>query len=281
MDIIINGITENAPIASKPLSSQGDYYHNLLVCLGYNPFTPPLADLLRHYHHLEGQWLVATPIHWQATHNDAKLVATGRELGLTEEESRLWFAEVAQFLQADGLTLVYHDEQTWLLKIDHKPKITSQSVNSMLHQSLMPVLDKLDSTFFWQRLITELQMYLSSHPLNAKRDANLPINGLWFWGEGEFVLSENRPIATDDDVILRHAASASNSIKRLTAATVFAKNQVLIIHDPQQITSCHLAEKTQKNSVHWYWNNLAYLSQANRWWSKLLSHHFSDSPKDR
>jgi hypothetical protein len=266
MDVIINDITETAPVGSKPLPSQGDYYRNLLVCLGYDRFRLPLADLLRHVHQVDGEWLVASPIHWQATHNDAMLVATASELGLREEESRLWFAEVAQFLQSDGFTPIYHDEQTWLLKIEHKPRITSQSVYSMLHQSLMPVLAKLDRTFFWQRLITELQMYLSPHPLNAKREVNLPINGLWFWGEGEFALG-NRPIATDDEVILRFAANASKPIKRLTATTVFEKNHLLIINDPQQIVSCHLVEKTLKNTVHWYWNNLAYLSQGKPWWS--------------
>lgn len=178
MDVVINDVREVVPAKSKPLISQRDYYLNLLTCLGYPPQNPPLGHFLSLYHQLEGRWLIASPIHWQATHNDALILATGKELELTSTQARLWFDALAQFFKEENINMIYHDDCMWLISIDNKPEIFSQSVYSMLHQSLMPAFAKMDKTFFWQRLITEIQMYMGSHPLNAQRQEKPIVNGL-------------------------------------------------------------------------------------------------------
>ncbi|MBA3536647.1 MAG: hypothetical protein H0T84_08570 [Tatlockia sp.] len=268
MDIIINGEKDAFPLESNALSGQADYYHRILDCLGYEPEHQPLANLLKLYHGLEGNWVIASPVHWEASHNDAMLTAAGRELELSDEESRLWFKEVSDFLKADGFTPVYHDACTWLFKIDDKPKISSQSVQTLLHHSLMPVFSSLDSSIYWQRLLTELQMYLSAHPLNLKRN-ELTINGLWFWGEGAFELKGRRVIISDDEVLLNYANATESAIIPMTSTTLFSKAQLVIINEPKQIEICRLSEKIKKNTVNWYWNNCSYSSQAASWWSRL------------
>jgi hypothetical protein len=266
MDVIVNGEKDEIPAASKALSRQSSYHHRILDCLGYEPEHQPLANLLKLYHQLEGNWVIASPVHWEASHNDAMLSAAGSDLELSDEESRLWFTEVADFLKADGFTPVYHDAYTWLFKIDDKPKISSQSVQTLLHHSLMPVFSSLDSSIYWQRLITELQMYLSAHPLNLKRQ-ELTINGLWFWGEGAFELKDRRAIISDDEVLLAYARATKAAISPLTPTTLFSKDQLVIINDPKQV--CGFAEKIKKYKVNWYWNNCSYSSQARSWWSRL------------
>ncbi len=264
MHVVVNSIKEDVPVGSESLNGQKNYHHNILLCLGYKPDNLPLANFLALYQQLPGRWLVASPIHWQATHNDAMIVANGQELELTEQESRLWFSEVAQFLHADQFTPVFHDAHTWLFKIDDKPQITSQSPLTILHQSIMPILTRLDTSFYWQRLITELQMYLTAHPLNEKRQPKLAINGLWFWGEAEFSFSGNRTVVTDDEVLLNH----THQFSPLTPMTVIKKNHLVIINDPKQIEFCNLTAKMRKNKVHWYWNNLAYCTKVS-WWSRI------------
>lgn len=268
MDVVVNDVRHDAPAGSKPLVSYGNYYPNFLTCLGYDPVYPPLADLLRLYHHLEGKWLIASPIHWQATHNDAMVVATGEELELTEDESRLWFAELVQFLKDDDFSPIYHDAQTWLFKIDTKPVLSSKSVYAMLHQSMMPALETMDNTLFWQRLITELQMYLSSHPLNQQRQDKFAINGLWFWGSGELKVTNNRKIVTDDEVLLANPGNQLGQINSLISTSI-TKNDLVLVKDPRQIDLAMIEEKTQRITTHWFWNNLAYVKQKNRWWSRL------------
>ena len=260
MDVVVNGESTEAPVAS----SQGDYYSNILLGLGYEPESLPLADLLKIYHQLSGSWLIASPVHWEATHNSAMLRATGKALDLSEDESRLWFDQVADFLKADGFTPVYHDAQTWLFRVDDKPKITSQSVHTLLHHPLMPVLRTLDDSLYWQRLITELQMYLSAHPLNTKRQ-DLVINGLWFWGEGELNRSKVREAISDDELLFE--AGLANS--RLNSETKFRKDHLVVIKDPQHLADFKLVEKLKKFPVNWYWNNCSYSTKSTRWWSKF------------
>ncbi|MCC5014993.1 MULTISPECIES: hypothetical protein [unclassified Legionella] len=269
MDVVVNSVKEDAPDGSKPLVSYGHYYLNFLSCLGYDPIYPPLADLLRLSHHLEGKWVIASPIHWQATHNDAMVVATGEELELTEEESLLWFAELEQFLKEDDFSPVYHDAQTWLFNIDSKPVFSSKSVYAMQHQSMMPALEAMDNTLFWLRLITELQMYLSSHPLNQQRQNKLAINGLWFWGPGEFKLPKNRKIATDDKVLLVNPCNQLEQITLYTPDSVIQKNDLLLLKYPQQFNLAMIEANTKNITTHWFWNNMAYTKQKSRWWSRL------------
>jgi hypothetical protein len=270
MDVVVNGITK-APAQSKSLLGQGDFYQNILLCLGFEPQHLPLADLLKLYHHLSGQWLIATPVHWQATHNDAMLVADAKGLFLSEQESRLWFNEVANFLEKDDFTPVYHDAHTWLFKIESKPPLCSKSVHTILNQSLMPVLNSLDSSFYWQRLITEIQMYLSAHPLNLRRESGLAVNGLWFWGEGDFQIKETGRITTDDEVLLNWSATKGQSVKSLSTHSVFDKDELVIIQDLKPNELQELQEKIKNNQVNWHWNNCSYSTQAKSWWSRLWS----------
>ncbi|CDZ79219.1 hypothetical protein BN59_03537 [Legionella massiliensis] len=265
MDVVVNGIKDELPSDSKPLAGLGDYYQNILLCFSYEPESLPLADLLKHYHQLSGKWLVASPVHWEATHNDAMLVAAGTELELSEDESRLWFTQVADFLKADGFNPVFHDTQTWLFNIDDKPEIKSQSAQSLMHKSLMPALSGLDKSLYWQRLITELQMYLGAHPLSSLREG-LAINGLWFWGEGELQIKTKRVVTTDDEVLID---SLGQSLSALSPTTAFAKDDLLIISDPKQLVANQLEERINKHKVNWYWNNCSYSRKATHWWSRL------------
>ncbi|MBA2656096.1 MAG: hypothetical protein H0U70_03830 [Tatlockia sp.] len=270
MDVIINGERNGIPTDSNPLNRQTDYYQNILLSLGYEAEYLPLAALLKLYHHLPGKWLIASPVHWEASHNDAMLVASGKELDLSDNESHLWFTEIADFLKADDFTPVYYDAQTWLFKVDDKPEITSQTLDTIMHKSLMPVFDTLDSSFFWPRLITELQMYLSAHPLNSKRQG-LAINGLWFWGEGDFVLKNSKPLITDDEILLEHAAITGENLSPLTLETRFSKDALVIIKDPSQLELSNLTEKIKNFTVNWYWTNCSYSSRPAHWWSRIWS----------
>lgn len=268
IDVVVNGTIDRLPHAATPLTNQGNYYHNLLILMGYKKEDLPLADLLRRYHGREGKWLIASPVHWIATHNDAMITAATQELKLSDEESRLWFKEVANFLKTDGFDPIYHDAETWLIHVSNKPAIQSQTIDSILHQSLMPLLANLDTSLYWQRLFTEMQMFLSNHSLNATREEHITINGLWFWGEEPFLFPSGRSITTDDEQLLAFAGEKTN-LTPLTTTSHLNKNHLVLIKHPETIQQCHLEEKTQEKRAQWYWNNGAYASGKLPWWSKL------------
>ncbi|MBA2710065.1 MAG: hypothetical protein H0U57_05700 [Tatlockia sp.] len=266
MDIIVNGEIDKIPDASIKINRQANYQQHILECLGYGPEHLPMANLLKLYHQLPGRWIIASPVHWEATHNDALITAAGSDLHLSDEESHLWFAEIVNFLKDDGFTPVYYNANTWLFKIDNKPVINSQPLSALLHKSLMPALSALDKSYYWQRLITELQMFLSAHSLNLNRQ-NLPINGIWFWGEGDFEIPPaKKTIISDDPVLL---LINTTRINPLNLTIPWDGDELIIVNDPMQVESSGFREKIKKTKVNWYWNNCSYSVQPKSWWSKL------------
>lgn len=262
MDVIINSDAASAPIGTAPIEHVGQYYHQLLACLGYNKNAPPVADLLRRYHGLKGQWLVASPIYWQASHNDAMIMACGTALQLSADESRLWFDALAAFLKNDPIKLHYHDANTWLIQPKEYIPIQSMPVHTLVQQSMMSPLQALDETFFWQRFITENQMFFSEHPLNQSRVGRYPINGLWIWGGGKLKAPGCVPIVYDEEVGARLANLLSTKACVYQPGQTYSKNTVLLLSTLQDF---------KRHTVRWYWNNLAYVSKGRRWWKGFLN----------
>ncbi|OGV39206.1 MAG: hypothetical protein A3F46_08550 [Legionellales bacterium RIFCSPHIGHO2_12_FULL_42_9] len=269
MDVVINAHKDNAPAGSIALTTQGDFWLNALAQLGQDPVNTPLADLFRVHHQLEaGEWLIVSLINWQVTHNDAMITAHGADLNLNEAVARIWFAEISQFLAQDGLTLIYHSPYYWLLNAATKPPLTSPNLPAIQHQSLMPILAELDETMYWQRLFTELQMFLASHPLNAASDRLIPINGIWFWGGGQLLTTSSdplRPIVTDDPIIQQvftPCLPVDLDNKAIDEKTLFA------ICYPDVALLKQLDKVTQKRTVNWYWNNRAYQTKFKPWYKR-------------
>ncbi|WP_419418479.1 hypothetical protein ACNVED_07890 [Legionella sp. D16C41] len=268
MDVILNDDNKSgiAPENSKPLISQASYELNFLNVLGYEPEKPPLGDFLRQYHRLEGQWLVASPIYWQATHNDAFIIAANNELDLNEEEAHKWFNEVATFLKEEKISLYYHNAYTWLIKVDNKPSLNSPPVQLIMRQSLMPFIEKMDTTLYWQRLFTELQMFLSNHAYNNLRNEKPSINGLWLYGEGQFSLNSKRPILTNDAQLLLVFAS---QVKSLDFTQVINNKSIVLLKNSNELDNDKFTHQLQGKSVNWFWNNIAYQTVKQHWWNKL------------
>ena len=265
MDLVINSSSEVVPPAEEVLVTQGGFYLNALAVMGYDPNYPPLGDLLRRTKLLQGQWMLVSPMHWEATHNDAMIVASGDELGLDDQYSRIWFAEISQFLAENNLPMVYIDAHNWLINVDKRPPINSPSVRSVQHQSLMPVLKAMDESMYWQRLFTEIQMFMSSHPLNSRRDLDLPVNGLWFWGAGCLSDTTDQTIMTADPVI----QDIYKDCLPLDWQSRVDSKAVILIHQFEPSLLPVLMQFTKMQTVRWYWNNTAYHTWHQRWWQRL------------
>ena len=272
MDLVINApqaiFLEKSIQAVTPLTTQRDFLLNVLMQLGQDSTQTPLADLLRMSHKLPvGEWLIMSPIHWQATHNDAMIVAYNEALDLNESVARVWFAEVSQFLAQDGFELVYHSPYYWLLNVKGKQALTSPNLPAMNHRSLMPILAELDPTMYWQRLFTELQMFLSSHPLNDRKDQRLSINGLWFWGGGQLIQDApqyNRPLISDSSMLQRVFEQQCVVLDKNTLS--MNEETLVVIEKPTPEIIDHLVRMTRKNSVNWYWNDAAYRAVRKPWY---------------
>ena len=258
MDIVIN-----AQATGSIVQSPGNYYVNLLTCLGYPADSPPVADLLRKLHGLDGTWLVVSPIHWQATHNDAMIVACDSELQLSDDESRQWFTALAEFLAQDHAKLYYHDAYTWLIQLNTRLALEAKPVHALLQQSMTPHLKALDATLFWQRFITENQMFFSEHALNKMRLDRYSINGIWVWGAGSLKPPESRAIVCGDTPACDLAKIVSTQVSRYQPGQSFAKHTLLLL----SALNDQIPIEFKKNTVRWYWNNTAYVTKPKNWFT--------------
>lgn len=261
MDIIINSECNFIPDESTPLVTQGKGILNFLVSLGYDSIDPPIADLLSRVNNLKGDWLILSPIHWQATHNDAMIVATGKELQLKEAHSKYWFQLYADYLAVENMTLYFHDHETWLLCSDNKPSLKAKPVHQIVNLSLMPELAQLDSTMYWQKFFTESQMFFATQ----KNDSTL--NGVWLWGGAH--LHDKKTIAVcADKQFMTIAQICSSNVTLYSPSVSFNQFQILLISDMDSLSKQH-QEQLKNISVRWYWNNTAYIRSDLNWFTRL------------
>jgi len=226
MDIILNTQYDQGSDELEKAPSVVPFFQNLLNSI--NPdFSSAVIPLLAHYHGLEGRWVGVTPIHWQATHNDSMIVACGDSLNLSEKNSRAYLEQLNIFLQEDTSQFHYHNPSLWLMNIDNKPELHSLPPEKVLHRSLMPILETWDKTLYWVRLFTELQMLFASPGLQHSESMDLPVNGVWLWGDAPLNPTKSRLISNDHQLV-----------KNLST---YVNTELLDVNSFQPLTDCTLA----------------------------------------
>lgn len=263
IDIIINTDTEVAALSqeSKILATQ---YHPVLNCLyslGFDSQYPPAADFVRQCLGLEqGAYLLASPIRWLVTHNDAMITTMGSALHFSDTDSHLLFTEVQPLLQEVGIELIGYDASMWLMRVDDVPPINSPSPACILNQSLIPYLKGLDQQLFWQKLFTEIQM------LCVHQDGNLQtmVNGLWFYGAGKFQAHAEHIIFTNNTNLCR---SLPMQFQALTDHIQLGKRASILLHPHENLP--YLPSLLKGHTVRWFWNNIAYVEYKENWWQRL------------
>lgn len=264
MQVIINSIGSLIPEGSSPLNSQGHVALNLLTALGYKPENAPMADLLRSLAHLNGDWVVLSPILWEASHNDAMIVGTES----SDEDAKCCFDLLADYIAEDGLTLYYHSPYLWLMSIDGKPYPNAKTVAQLIHRSLMPELAQLDSSMYWQKFFTECQMVFAAH---SKQSA---FNGVWAWGAGRLEKKKNGFVCADE-ASYAMAKECSERVALYTPDVHLKHYDVLLLNTMDSLSMAHQNE-IKTSSATWYWNNIAYACNKPNWFIRMWRHLIHD-----
>ncbi|TAL58481.1 MAG: hypothetical protein EPN84_12840 [Legionella sp.] len=259
LDLIINA--NDITNKESEMPTQGMAILNLLSCLGYDYANLPAADLLRQSAHLDGDWLILSPVCWQATHNDAMIIAAGKDLELTDTQSRYWFKEYSEYLAEENIILYYFSPDLWLLRADHMAPIQAKPVYQLLQKSLMPELAALDESMRWQKLITESQMFFAS--LTPKTD----INGIWVWGGAKLGLKKPLNICASEQ-FFDAASLCAEQVSLYQPEISLTKFQILIV-ESLEILSLEHQEELKQLDVQWYWNNTAYRTYPQHWMIRL------------
>ncbi len=277
MDIVVNSEIDLLPENGVLIADEGHFFYHLMHCVQDVNDGLSVASLLSHYHELPGTWVIVSPIYWQATHNDAMMIASGHSLPLSDEESRLWFEAFQAHLKLVNMDLYYHDAHTWLLHRDDMPPISARPTHLLKHQSLMSELKQLDDSLFWIRFITESQMFFSSHPLNNARTNVYPINGIWVWGSGACAPPNQKPMIYFEDDLYPYLKQLSTnthlySWQALNDLNRFSdiEHSVLVLQDLTKTQRLELEERVKKYVTRWYWNNKVYTLPKRRAWQTWI-----------
>lgn len=132
---------------------------------------------------MQGALICADPIHLRADRDTAKLVPAAI-LSLTEAEVDALLLDINTFLAADNLQLWRSDTCHWFMQGQDGSELLSYPPEFLAQRNASAFLPEGQTSAYWKRLMTELQMLLHAHPVNAERERRglMPVNSLWFWG---------------------------------------------------------------------------------------------------
>jgi len=122
-----------------------------------------------------------------------RLLLFSKGLAVSEEESLELISEIAPLLEDIG-KIVWQSAESWSLQLSAPTDIQFSALDQVEGKSVDKHLPTGPDKQQWRRLWNEIQMQLYNADVNARRIANkkLPINSVWFWGQGEFTPIQNK-----------------------------------------------------------------------------------------
>lgn len=165
------------------------------------------------------QWLRADPAHVRADLGTGRLLASG-ELGLDAQETEALLRALKPMFGDEGFLISAGTPSRWYLMLPRDaclPDFTPPQ--AALGDDLFAHLPQGEAGRRWRRLLSEAQVLLHNHPVNAARvQRGLPtVNSLWFWGGGALPDVVRAPwlscVVTDEPVLAALAESAAPSLQ--------------------------------------------------------------------
>ncbi len=158
-------------------------------------------------------WIFAQPVHL-AVDRDSLILQPPSQLRLSADESRELFDALKQHLAQDQLKLKHAGTGIWCIGSRAHQDLSTTEPDLAQGRNVDGLLPGGADANRWQRLITEAQMILHEHPVNAAREARgaVPVNSLWIWGGGVLAAAERRFDAMcAQDPLLRALARLSGT----------------------------------------------------------------------
>jgi hypothetical protein len=146
-----------------------------------------------------------TPVHLHLGAEQVVL-ADPATLALSAADGRLLFDALRPLFADAGFVLHWGDAQRWYVEHPTLAGLATASLDRVTGRNVDPWLPQAHSARPWQRLLSEAQMLLHAHAVNARRESSgLPVvNSLWLSGCG--VLTEAAWPAAQVDERLRAPA---------------------------------------------------------------------------
>lgn len=174
----------------------GDWRAWLAAQVGWpNDAAVAVAAISRYAVHevAPGQWWLATPVHLEAALDHVRLTNV---LALSPADWTALAASYRSDFAAAPLELVGGRGPNGFLfadrAIDARTTDPARAIGRDVHGALPTGADAAPI----KRTMTEIQMWLHTHPLNVEREAQgrPPVNALWIWGGGGLVPLDRREV---------------------------------------------------------------------------------------
>ncbi len=128
-------------------------------------------------------WLRADPVHLMLRGSEVVLHQVS---SLTAEEAGQLCDSLNRHFADEGLHFSAPQPQHWYLRLEQAPLISTHPVAQVAGRDVRAFLPHGGDALQWHRLLNEIQMLLTAHPVNAAREArgDWLVNSIWPWGGG-------------------------------------------------------------------------------------------------
>ncbi|MET1116822.1 MAG: phosphoglycerate mutase [Comamonas sp.] len=130
-------------------------------------------------------WAWLSPCHWRIG-ADTVHMADPAQLGLQEDESRALLEILAPWFAEDGIALQFERPDRWLASGAPLDDLATASLDRVVGRDVRRWLPDAQTARTVNRLHSEVQMLLYTHPFNDQRAARglPPVNAFWLHGAG-------------------------------------------------------------------------------------------------
>jgi hypothetical protein len=155
-------------------------------------------------------WLRADPVHLMLRGSEVILhpVASlhAEEAGRICDSLNMHFAD-------DGLHFIAPQPNQWYVRLAHAPMLATHPLAQVAGRDVRAYLPHGADALEWHRLLNEIQMLLTAHPVNDAREArgDWVVNSIWPWGGGQAPEKMAQPCArihTDSPLAAAFAKAA-------------------------------------------------------------------------
>ncbi|MBS0357675.1 MAG: hypothetical protein JSS53_00170 [Proteobacteria bacterium] len=128
----------------------------------------------------EGYWIRVTPVELHLDHKTAYFIGT-QHLKFTQPEVDELVKSLNDYLKPEDMQLHVVDLYDWYLQSKKPLHVNLGSPHKLSGQDIRALFAL--GSIEWQKLFTELQMFLYHHPINQKRvsEGKPQITALWLW----------------------------------------------------------------------------------------------------
>ena len=170
----------------------------------------------------EQHYICADPVHLQADLERA-ILTSNIDLAVSEDESATLYRALNSHFVQDGLRFIRTSKDNWFVVSRHKIRLSTTPLVDAVGRNVNFILPKGDDATFWKQMLTEAQMLMHAHEVNARRESQgrQSINSLWLHGCGELPgISACRvgSVCSDDDVFKGVASHVKCDYKPLMSS---------------------------------------------------------------